>query len=338
MRPIRLPSLVPARVRVRARGRALILVLALASAALACQQPARTSDAAPAAPPPAATQQSAVQPPAVEAPAPYAAAPAAEDTTAERQADLARREAEVAEREAAVARREAQAATHKPSVKQDARPSAKPAPPPAASEPTAETPAPAAAETPVPAEPETPAPRRPRTVEVTVPAGTMLDVEIEDGLSSATSQAGDTFRARVTQDVLAGDWVAIPAGSTIYGSVRQAVPLKKIGGTARLDLDFDRVELPTGESADIAASFAGQGANETKKDAATIGGAAAAGAILGRVIDKRHKGKGTILGAILGAAAGTAIAANTKGEEVELPAGSVVGLRLDRAVDLTLRR
>lgn len=128
----------------------------------------------------------------------------------------------------------------------------------------------------------------------------------------------------------------IPAGSVVVGSVTEAVPLKKIGGQAKLALEFNKLELTSGRSAPIDASFAEQGKSETGKDAATIGGAAAGGALLGRILSKNDKTKGTVLGAIVGAAAGTAVASKTKGQEVEIPAGTVITLKLDQAAQITV--
>ena len=57
--------------------------------------------------------------------------------------------------------------------------------------------------------------------------------------------------------------------------------------------------------------------------------------VANRLRDK--KGKGALIGAIVGAAAGTAIAAKTEGEEVELPAGTELTLILNRPATVTLR-
>ncbi len=173
-------------------------------------------------------------------------------------------------------------------------------------------------------------------VAVTVPAGTTLDVELAKTLSSATSRVGDIFRTRVVQDLHTPDGdVAIPAGAEIVGEVTQAVPLnRKIGGQAALGLRFTDLVLPSGETVPIQASLERQGKSESKRDAATIGGAAAGGAILGNILSRGNRGSGSVIGALIGAVAGTAIAAHTRGEEVEIPAGSVVGLSIDQAVRL----
>lgn len=176
----------------------------------------------------------------------------------------------------------------------------------------------------------------PEPIDVTVPAGTVLQVTFLDSLSSKTSQVGDSFRTEVKMDIVQDGWIAIPQGSIMTGTVTEAVSLKKIGGQAKLALDFSSLELGSGEVVPVKASFAEQGKSETGKDAATIGGATAGGALLGRVLGKKDKKKATIIGAVLGAAAGTVIAAKTEGEEVEIPTGSELTLQLTEPVALKI--
>jgi|GEM_PF-1691140 len=189
--------------------------------------------------------------------------------------------------------------------------------------------------------PAAPAPREP---EVTwrselLPSGTRFTVELEQTIASDRSHPGDTFRARVVQDVTRGGEVMIPAGTVVMGRVTEAVPLsQQVGGRARLGLEFYSLRPPGAQPAPISADFAAKGKSETAKDAATIGGAAAAGAILGRVLNRGDKGKGSVLGAIIGAAAGTAIASHTEGEEVTLPEGAQVELVLTQPAQVPVRQ
>jgi hypothetical protein len=179
--------------------------------------------------------------------------------------------------------------------------------------------------------------RRPAPLVVNVPAGTVMEVELLEGLSSQTSEAGDIFRARVASNVASDGAVGIPAGSEILGVVTEAVPLGKVGGRARLGLKFTDLVLPNGRTVPIDASLVQQGANETRKDAATIGGAAAGGAILGRVLSKKDRSRGAVIGAIIGAAAG-AVLASRNGEEVVIPEGTRLDLKLDDEVELRARQ
>jgi hypothetical protein len=185
------------------------------------------------------------------------------------------------------------------------------------------SPAPAAAQ-------EAPQPAAP----VTLPAGTRFDVEFTKALASNTSAAGETFRARIVSDLRAEGGIAIPAGSEVLGVVADAVGAGRIGAKARLTVKFTDLVLPSGATLPVHASFLEEGKSRAGRDAATIGGSAAGGALLGRILSNGSGGRGTILGAIIGAAVGTAIASKTAGEEVVIPEGSVVSLKLDEPLEV----
>jgi hypothetical protein len=173
-------------------------------------------------------------------------------------------------------------------------------------------------------------------VTLVIPAGTTLDVAFIDAVSSAESQIGDPVRVRVVSDIMQDDIAVIPAGSVVSGTVIEAKSLKKIGGRARVDVEFTTLELTSGRTAAIHTTFSERGKSETKKDAATIGGATAGGALLGRMIKDDDKSKGTLIGALVGAAAGTAIAAKTDGEEVLITAGTRIKLELLEQATVTI--
>lgn len=261
-----------------------------------------------------------------------------EDDLTARERELAARQAELEARERRLREREQQARAEEsePEPTRTAalrRPEADPNPEPAREEaPEEEL---ARADEPKPADDaddaDDAAPIRPALATyATLPSGTTFDVEFSETLSSATSSAGDSFRARVAHDVTEEGMVFIPAGSEVLGEVTEAVPVqRKVGGQARLALKFTDLVLPSGGTVPIEASFIQQGRNETGRDAATIGAGAAGGAILGRILKKGDRSKGGVIGAIIGAAAGAVIASRTPGEEVVIGRGTMASLRLD---------
>jgi uncharacterized protein YqgC (DUF456 family) len=95
--------------------------------------------------------------------------------------------------------------------------------------------------------------------------------------------------------------------------------------------------LPSGETIPLKASFQQAGPSKTGRDAATIGGSTAGGAILGRILSNGG-GKGTVIGALVGAVAGSVIAARHPGEPVVIPEGSVLGIVLDRPIEVQGKR
>lgn len=173
-----------------------------------------------------------------------------------------------------------------------------------------------------------------RIVAVTVPASTGLEVEFLAGISSEEARVGDPVETFVFNDVMQDGRVAIPAGSVVAGQVTEVQPAKKIGGRARLVLEFDTLRLTSGNEIAIRSSIEFVGKKQTGKDAATIGGSAAGGAILGRVLGGDDKDKGTVLGAVVGAAIGTAVAAKNKTDPVMIESGETTELLLYEPVVL----
>jgi hypothetical protein len=160
-----------------------------------------------------------------------------------------------------------------------------------------------------------------------VPAGTLLMVTFDHALSSESSQAGDRFSARVVESVRMNGREAIAAGSMISGRVVGVERPGGFGDLAQLNLEFTSLRLRSGVERPISASFHDEGEAQSKKDAVIIGGAAAGGAVLGKVLG--DDSDSTVLGALIGGAIGTGIAARNQGEEVTIPEGVAIKIQLD---------
>ena len=78
------------------------------------------------------------------------------------------------------------------------------------------------------------------------------------------------------------------------------------------------------------------GESQKKKDAAIVGGAAAGGAILGRILNDGDRTRGTVIGGILGAAIGTAVASKNKNDPIVLESGSRALISLDLPVHVVV--
>jgi hypothetical protein len=158
---------------------------------------------------------------------------------------------------------------------------------------------------------------------VTLPAETLVTVEFTEKLSSHESEVGQAFTARVIDPVVVAEGTAVPVGSLVRGTVAEARPAKKVGGRARLSLDFESLELLSGREYPLRAVFSEKGKSSTGTDAAIIGGATVGGAILGHQVDDE---KGKEIGAIVGAIAGAIATSQTKAKPVELAEGAVMTL------------
>jgi hypothetical protein len=183
-------------------------------------------------------------------------------------------------------------------------------------------PVPTTAATPVP----TPTPR-PRSV----PAGTALEVVLQQAVSTRTAQAEDPVLAELAADVVVDGDVLLPRGSEVRGHVVSAQRSGRVKGRARLVVSFEEVRA-FGTSYPIRATGFDVSAGSSKgKDAKIAGGAAAAGAVIGAIADG---GSGAVKGGLLGGAAGGAAVLATRGAEVELASGSSYRIKLRESLRL----
>lgn len=225
-------------------------------------------------------------------------------------------------------------ATSRPSSPPKASPTMAPAPRPAPSR-SAST----------PTDPVVPAPSRsaglrsepaaapaPRAIEV--PAGTVLPVELTTAVGSDTSAVEDPVSARVVSDVVVRGETVVPAGSTLDGRVTYARESGKVKGVAGLTVRFSTIRIG-GRSHDLSLDPVRREARATKgKDAQKIGIGAGAGAVVGGLLGGK---KGAAIGAAAGGAGGAGVVLATKGEEVRLPVGTSLDLRLADPLVLTRR-
>jgi Protein kinase domain len=179
-------------------------------------------------------------------------------------------------------------------------------------------------------------PVAPKYVQVTLPAGTEIHLELDTAVGSGSSRAGDNLTARVTDPVVVGSRVVIPAGSRVHGRVAEATPAKKglADKAGSLRLSFDSVSTPVGFGAAMSATLTSAGSGSGKRTAAAIGGGAAGGALLGRILGRNARG--AVIGGALGGAVGTGIAAGSRGDDVNLPAGAPMSVWLDQPLTISV--
>jgi hypothetical protein len=182
----------------------------------------------------------------------------------------------------------------------------------------------------------------------TVPDGTRIQSRLETTLSTRTNRQGDRFTAKVTEPIIVSGKEVIPAGSILEGRVAELKNAGRVKGRAEINLSYERLIFPNGVSETIVASQAEldetqkeevdrkegtiKGESSRKRDAAEIGGGAAAGAGIGAIAGGA---KGTAIGAGVGGLIGLADSMRRKGKEVEIPAGTRFIIRLERPLTIT---
>jgi hypothetical protein len=163
----------------------------------------------------------------------------------------------------------------------------------------------------------------------TVATGTEMDVRLQTPLNSGTATVEKRFEATTVLDLKQDNQIVIPAGTVVRGFVSSVNAAGKINRKGSLTLSFDEIlvgKQPTKLRASVEQALDGKMA----QDATKIGAGAAVGAIIGGLLGG---GKGALLGVLVGG--GGTIAA-TEGADVDLPAGTILRIRLDEPLEVRI--
>ena len=184
--------------------------------------------------------------------------------------------------------------------------------------------------------PRTPEPGQKVFDELIVSANSVIGLETENRISSQTARIEDRIEATVTRDVKIGDTIAIPAGSRAIGSVIQVERGGKFKERARLGIRFTTLVLADGTRLSMSTeTIYRDGEAPGNSSAAKIGGGAIGGAILGAILGGA---KGAAIGATAGAGGGVAAVEAADRQEVTLPAGSPMTVRLLTPLTVTVEQ
>lgn len=161
-----------------------------------------------------------------------------------------------------------------------------------------------------------------------VPSGTEFDVRLGQSLSSATNLVEDRFEATTMVDLKDGDRVLVPSGSVMRGVVSSVTKAGRVERTGKMTVAFDQITIGKQAfpiRATVTQALESEG---VRGEAGKIGAGAGVGAIIGGILGGF---KGALAGILIGG--GGTIAA-TEGKDVDLPAGTVLRVRLDSGLAL----
>lgn len=178
----------------------------------------------------------------------------------------------------------------------------------------------------------TPAAGRQGTREVTIPAGTQLRLRLETSHASNSSRIEDRVEAHLVNPVVVNGRTVLPSNTDVTGHVTMARPSGKVKGRGYLAVRFTEMRDDDDTYRVTTRTWAREAQGTKRKDAAKIAVPGAVGGVVGAIIDGK---KGAAIGAGVGAGAGTAVVLSTAGDEVRLPRGSTLLVRL--SAPLTVR-
>jgi hypothetical protein len=163
-----------------------------------------------------------------------------------------------------------------------------------------------------------------------IPVGAEFDVRLQATLTSKTSEVEDRFDATTMVDLRdERGRVLVPAGSVMRGVVSSVNRATRTDRKGAMTIAFDRVTIDDRSypmRATVSQALASEGIMGEKEK---IGIGAGVGGILGAILGG---GKGALAGILIGG--GGTIAA-TEGKDVELPAGTVLRVRMDSPLTIS---
>ncbi|HEX9691978.1 MAG TPA: hypothetical protein VGA22_07760 [Gemmatimonadales bacterium] len=172
-------------------------------------------------------------------------------------------------------------------------------------------------------------------VEATIPSGSTLLGALDHTISTESGRVGDAVEVVTVEPLRIQEHYVIPTGARLRGEITHVRGGGRLGGAPELTIRFTQLETDGG-TYDIAAEpFRVRGKDDAGKTVAQIGGGAAAGGILGGVLGG---GDDILKGAAVGAAIGTGVAVATKGDDIVLPAGLKLKVRLVEPVTVMAQR
>ncbi|MCU1314849.1 MAG: hypothetical protein JWN63_171 [Candidatus Acidoferrum typicum] len=169
-------------------------------------------------------------------------------------------------------------------------------------------------------------PAQPVPGTLTIPAGTILLIRINDYLSSDRNQIGDQFTAVLENPLVVNGWVVARRGQMIVGHVKDVRKAGRIKGTSELGVELTDLTVVDGHQVPILTElWKGAGGTSHGQDAATVATTTGLGALIGAAADW---GEGAAIGAGAGAAAGIGAVLLTRGRPTVLHPEEQLSFRL----------
>jgi hypothetical protein len=161
---------------------------------------------------------------------------------------------------------------------------------------------------------------------LSIPAGTVVIMRLNEPLSSDHSQIGDQFTGTLQQPIVVNGWVVARRGQTVIGQVKSAKKAGRVTGTSQLGVELTDLTLVDGMQAPILTElWKASGGTSHGADAATIAGGTGLGAAIGAAADW---GRGAAIGAGAGAVLGIGAVLLTRGRPTILEPESQLTFRL----------
>lgn len=176
---------------------------------------------------------------------------------------------------------------------------------------------------------------------VQIPEGASFNVNLQSTINSQSLASNDAIAATLTEDWYYNDMLIAPKNSVVYGV---AVDTRKAGlayKNGQLGITFNELLTPNGQKINLSTNTVMLKVDASR--ALKITGNVLCGAVMGlltgtvyTLISGGNVAKGLAIGAAAGAAGGSLFAVSRTGQDVELPAGTKLNIRLIKTMTAEL--
>jgi hypothetical protein len=163
---------------------------------------------------------------------------------------------------------------------------------------------------------------------VTVPAGTRILVRMNEGVDSNRSRAGSIFTASLQTNLMVGSDVVARAGTRVHGRIARASGAGRAAGRSELQLELTDIIINGTPFPILTGDYSVQGSNALGSTARRTALGAGLGTAIGAI--GGNAGRGAAIGAIGGGTASVV----TRGEQIHIPAETILEFRLQQPASL----
>ncbi len=171
---------------------------------------------------------------------------------------------------------------------------------------------------------------------VKVPSGTNFSITFDSGISSGSLEKDDRLTVRLTNDLVYNGTLIAPAGSLVYGTATDAQNAGYAYGSGEIELSFNEILTPDGNLINIStekiylAAKKERAAKMTRDVVLGALGSMLIGAAFTALGGGDDWGRNMAIYGGLGAIGGGIRGASQRGEEVQIPDGTTLNVKLNK--------
>lgn len=170
---------------------------------------------------------------------------------------------------------------------------------------------------------------------LTLPAGTVIRMRVDEWISSDRNVIGDNFSGELDQPIVVNGWVVARRGQAQTGRVT-SVKKGKGGGASQLGVDLPNLTLVDGQQLPLQTQLYQTSTGPDRgRQVGEVGATTGIGAVIGAIAGG---GTGAAIGAGVGATAGVIGVMSTEGRPTVIPPETVLSFRLQAPVTISTEK